>query len=89
MVLIGLDIRKPRLAQLFELKDRKHGITNLLVHGNPTKEDIKEQIVKSGVNDNLDLLMAGPIPPNPTELVSRPALPQIIELLKDLSLIHI
>ena len=83
VVLIGLDIRKPRLAQLFELKDRKHGITNLLVHGNPTKEDIREQIVKSGVNDNLDLLMAGPIPPNPTELVSRPALPQIIELLKE------
>ena len=83
VILIGLDIRKPRLAQLFDLKDRKHGITNLLVHGNPTKEDIREQIVKSGANDNLDLLMAGPIPPNPAELVSRPALQQIIDLLKE------
>ena len=36
----------------------------------------------SEVNDKLDLLMAGPVPPNPTELVSRPTLEQVITLLK-------
>ncbi len=83
VVLIGLDIRKPRLAQLFEIKDFKHGITNLLMHDNPTKADIREQIIPSGVNDNLDLLMAGPVPPNPTEIVSRKSLDAVINSLKE------
>ena len=83
VVLIGLDIRKPRLAQLFEINDFKHGITNLLVRDNPTKEDIKAQIVPSGINKNLDLLMAGPIPPNPAELVSRKSLDIVINSLKE------
>ena len=82
VVLIGLDIRKPRLAELFEIKDFKHGITNLLIHEHLTPEDIHGQIVNSGVNKNLDLLMAGPIPPNPTEIVSRQSLVTVIELLK-------
>lgn len=83
VVLVGLDIRKPRLAQLFEINDFKHGITNLLVHENPNKEDLRGQIVKSGINDRLDLLMAGPIPPNPAELVSRSSLDKVIGMLKE------
>ena len=31
VILIGLDIRRPRLAELFGINDHKHGITNLLV----------------------------------------------------------
>ena len=83
VVLVGLDIRKPRLAQLFEINDFRHGITNLLVHEHSTKEDIRAQILKSGVNDNLDLLMAGPIPPNPAELVTRTSLDEVINSLKE------
>ena len=82
VVLVGLDIRKPRLAELFQLSDRKHGITPLLAMSNPTEEDLAAQIVKSGVNDNLDLLMAGPIPPNPAELVERKQLETVIDMLK-------
>lgn len=37
----------------------------------------------SGVNKNLDLLMAGPIPPNPAELIARNSLDIIINLLKE------
>ena len=40
VVLVGLDIRKPRLAELFEIKDHHHGITNLLSMANPTAEDV-------------------------------------------------
>lgn len=74
VILVGLDIRRPRLNHLFELNDRTHGITNLLTRSNITMSDIDEQILPSGVNDTLDLLLAGPIPPNPTELISRTAL---------------
>ena len=83
VILIGLDIRRPRLAELFGINDHKHGITNLLVKDNPTIEDIQEQILPSGVNKNLDLLMAGPIPPNPAELIARNSLDIIVNLLKE------
>lgn len=84
VVLVGLDIRKPRLAQLFEINDYQHGITNLLVKGHPTKEDIKQQIIPSGINNNLELLMAGPIPPNPAELIARESLDIIINNLREM-----
>lgn len=83
VVLVGLDIRRPRLNHLFELNDRSHGITNLLTRSNITMSDIDEQILPSGVNDSLDLLLAGPIPPNPTELISRTALDDVINSLKE------
>ena len=82
VILIGLDIRKPRLAELFEINDYRHGITNLLVKSAPTEADIDSQIIPSGVNKYLDLLMAGPIPPNPAELVTRKSLDDIFDILK-------
>lgn len=82
-IIVGLDIRKPRLADLFELKDKKHGITALLTKENPTREQIREQILPSGINDNLDLLLAGPIPPNPAELVARESLDHIFSVLRE------
>lgn len=83
VILVGLDIRRPRLAELFGINDHKHGITNLLVKEDPTAEELQEQILPSGVNKNLDLLMAGPIPPNPAELIARKSLETIVNLLKD------
>ena len=82
VILIGLDIRKPRLAELFRINNYTSGITNLLVMDNPQWGDIEKQIVPSEINDKLDILMAGPIPPNPAELVSRPALEQVITQIK-------
>ena len=83
VILVGLDIRRPRLAELFGINDHRHGITNLLVKDAPTAADVQEQILPSGVNKNLDLLMAGPIPPNPAELIARSSLEEIIKALKD------
>ena len=82
VILIGLDIRKPRLAELFMINNYSNGITRLLTRDDITWEDVQGQIVSSEINDKLDLLMAGPIPPNPAELVSRPSLEQVITLLK-------
>lgn len=83
VVLVGLDIRKPRLAELFEIDNYNHGITNLLVKDEVNWNNVKEQITPSGINDNLDILMAGPVPPNPGELVTRESLEQTIEHLKE------
>ena len=83
VILVGLDIRKPRLAELFEINDHHHGITMLLTKEQPNWEEIKSQILPSGVNNNLDLLLSGPIPPNPAELIARPSLDIIINHLKE------
>ena len=83
VILVGLDIRRPRLAEQFGINDHKHGITNLLVKDNPNREDVEAQILPSGVNKNLDLLMAGPVPPNPAELIAHNSLDTIIEILKE------
>lgn len=83
VILVGLDIRKPRLAELFQINNHHNGITPLLTNDNPTEEDVKAQILPSEINKNLDILMAGPIPPNPAELVARPSLDKVIKVLQD------
>lgn len=84
VLLVGLDIRRPRLAALFQLHgENQKGISTLLTKESPSREDINDQIVSSGVNDNLDILFAGPIPPNPAELVSRSSLGDIFAVLRE------
>lgn len=82
VILCGLDIRKPALGRLFGFSDKTQGITPLLTKDHVTKTDLDHQIIKSGANDNLDLLLAGPVPPNPTELLARDNFTQVVELLK-------
>lgn len=82
-IMVGLDIRKPRMAELFSIGDRQHGITNILANEECNWEEVKAQIVASGVNRNLDLLTAGPTPANPCELIVRKSLKQTIALLKE------
>ena len=83
VILLGLDIRKPALGRLFNITDRSTGITSLLVRNTITKADLNGQIRPSGVNANLDLLLAGPTPPNPTELLARENLKTIIDMLRE------
>ena len=82
VIMVGLDIRKPRLAELFQIDNHHNGITNLIIRDHNSWEDIQNQILSSGVNSKLDLLMAGPVPPNPGELVTRASLDDIINQLK-------
>ena len=82
VLLCGLDIRKPALGRLFGLADRKQGITPLLTRDSVTLDQLREQVLPSGVADGLDLLLAGPVPPNPTEMLAREVFPQIIDLMR-------
>lgn len=69
VLIVGLDIRKPRLARLFELNSKSRGLTAYLASDNSSDDFLKEQIFNSGINANLDVLPAGLIPPNPGELI--------------------
>jgi capsular exopolysaccharide synthesis family protein len=81
VILVGCDIRKPALGRLFGRSNQKQGLTNLLRAAQITPEDLHDEIFKSGVNPGLDLLLSGPIPPNPTELLSRGTLKTVLDLL--------
>jgi len=83
VILLGLDIRKPALGKLFGITNRELGITNLLNKEQISKSDVKSQIISSGINSNLDLLLAGPVPPNPAELLARENLATIFDYLRE------
>ena len=83
VALLGLDIRKPALGKLFNVADKSGGMTPLMAMAMVDKKAVKSQLRPSNVNDNLDLILAGPIPPNPTELLARKNLSDIIEILKE------
>lgn len=78
ILLVGLDLRVPRLTEYLKLETR-NGFTNYLSGFNT---DLNSLIVPSKLTDNLFVLPAGPIPPNPAELLSRPSLDKAIEKLK-------
>lgn len=80
VIIVGLDIRKPRLNEIFNLSKKSEGITNYLANA---ESDLFALIKKSGISDNLDILPSGPVPPNPTELVSRNTLDKAISQLKE------
>lgn len=82
VLIIGLDVRKPRLVKLFGLPSSHQGITTYLASDKPDFDLLEKQIVHGVVNENLDVMPAGIIPPNPGELITREILDQGIEYLK-------
>ena len=63
-LLIGFDLRKPKLQEIFGLKNHK-GVSDFLIS---KEKNIDEFIQKTGI-PNLDILVSGAIPPNPLELI--------------------
>ncbi len=76
---VGMDIRRPTLAHSFHLSNR-NGLTTYLCG---QTDDLSSLILPSGFNDNLWVLPAGPIPPNPNELLLSERLDKCIESLRD------
>ena len=63
-LLIGADLRKPRIYDDFNVSNTI-GLSTLIIG----KCDINSAIQKTD-HENLDLITSGPIPPNPSELLS-------------------
>ena len=75
-VIIGLDLRKPRLADEFGLKNQI-GVVNYLI-----KQNSLTEIINPTQIPNLDVILSGPIPPNPSELILSDAMRDLILELK-------
>lgn len=76
--LIGMDLRKPRLYQEFGISN-KIGISSYLAG----KASIDEIIQPSGKLPTLDIVTAGPIPPNPAELIASDRCSELFKELKE------
>ncbi|MEE1119936.1 MAG: polysaccharide biosynthesis tyrosine autokinase, partial [Bacteroidales bacterium] len=62
-LLIGYDLRKPSLHKIFGL-NATHGLTSYMV-GRYELDDV----LQATEFNNFDVLVAGPVPPNPSELI--------------------
>jgi capsular exopolysaccharide synthesis family protein len=62
-VLVGFDMRKPRLTALFNL-EAKEGLSNYFIGQSRIEDIIYESFL-----ENVSVIPAGPIPPNPSELI--------------------
>ena len=76
VLLVGLDLRKPRIHKIFGINN-ENGISNFLIG----EEKFENVIIKTEF-ENLWYAPAGPVPPNPAELIESPAMAEFIEKAK-------
>lgn len=74
-LLIDADMRRPRVHKIFGLDSTARGLSNYLVGGAPLDELFQPTRV-----EGLSVLTAGPIPPNPVELLNSPRLKELFEV---------
>lgn len=78
VLLIDCDLRNPSVSKILGYENNV-GLTNLLLN---KIEFVKAKIVDDK-SENLDILLSGPIPPNPSEVVSSKSFKNLIEKLEE------
>ena len=76
ILLVDCDMRNPSQQKIFE-KENNAGLSDVLAGMKPFAD-----VVKRDVKENLDLLTAGPTPPNPSELLGSERMRQLLEELR-------
>jgi len=77
ILVIDCDLRRPNIGRLLN-KTKEDGLSNTLI-----KPEILDNIIYKSPYDNLDVIFAGKIPPNPTELLSSKTMEDIIAKLSE------
>lgn len=78
-ILVGADLRKPAVHKLFHASNAL-GLTNVILG----QASLEEALLPTEC-EGLSLLPAGPIPPNPAELIGSKAMRSLIDELKERS----
>ena len=63
VLIVDFDLHKPKIHKTFEIENSK-GMSSFLIGNNSLDEIIHKEL-----RPNLDVITAGPIPPNPSELI--------------------
>jgi tyrosine-protein kinase Etk/Wzc len=79
VVLLEVDLRKPKLSEIFGINSNNNGISNYLIGEREADEIIK----RTEVNPNLFIISAGPIPPNPSELILNGRIQELLVYLEN------
>ena len=77
VVIVGCDLRRPKIHLTFRNMSNDVGITTYLI-GKHTLDEI----IQPSEFENLDVIPAGPTPPNPSELLQSDKMTQLVETLK-------
>ena len=67
VLIIGADLRNPQLHKYMHCEKNLSGLTDYLVNSNVKW---KKNIIKPFNNQSLDVLLSGPLPPNPLNLIN-------------------
>lgn len=78
VLLMDCDLRNPSVGKELNIENTL-GLTNLMI-GN---KDISSVIIKDTEAQNLDILFSGPIPPNPSEILSSEFMKNLLHSLED------
>lgn len=78
VLIVELDIRKPKFGLYLNIPN-EDGMT-MFLSGHQTADKL---IKPSGIHPNLFMINAGPVAPNPNELLAKPALDELIMNLRD------
>jgi tyrosine-protein kinase Etk/Wzc len=77
VVLLELDLRKPKISKMLEL-DHATGFTNYIIN----KSHIEDIIIPVEHGSGLFVVPSGPVPPNPSELLLSPKVNDFFDHLK-------
>lgn len=78
VVVLDVDLRKPKVHHVFSQDNSIKGISTILIG----EYEVEECIVPTEV-DGLDFIPAGPIPPNPSELIISKRFDELLDCLKN------
>ena len=80
VILVGLDIRSPMLGEYLHLS-KERGVTMFISDESYSVNDI---IIPSKLHAYLDVIPAGPVPPNPAELIMNQRLDDLFVKLREM-----
>ena len=78
VIILDMDLRKPKVHKAFGHDSSEYGMSTLLIG----KHSLNNCIINSDI-ENLDYIGAGPVPPNPSELILRKTYDETIEQLRE------
>lgn len=84
VLLLGADLRKPRLRKMFGVeRDRNKGVVPYIIGLNG---NLESSIYHNCADiDNLDVLFSGPVPPNPSELLESDKMSELMNALRGMN----
>lgn len=78
VLIIELDIRKPKLGLYLDVPNE--GGMTMFLSGHETADKL---VKPSGIHPNLFMINAGPVAPNPNELLAKPKLDELLKELRE------